>query len=206
MVTDPDTGERAFPTSFGDDLALDARGRDFCCNALYYDPAHGVVVDPTLQGIADAEHALLHPVNQPTAAAPGDPSIAARFWKFRLRGFSTDGETVAALRHNARATFSTSTGKERWTLQNVLGRTAPKDAATTAAVEDWLVALRRVMHEDRCADLYDRALRGGVRQGVIAEVLKRTNKGLSAPPTTAAATAETTDATANASTGTGDGA
>jgi hypothetical protein len=184
MVVDPDTGERGFPTSFGDDLTLDSRGRDFCCNALYYDPAHGVVVDPTLQGIADAEHALLHPVNAPTAAAPGDASISARFWKFRLRGFSSDGETVAALRHNARAAFKTSSGKERWTLQNVLGRTAPKDAADRAAVERWLVDLRRVMHEDRCADLYDRALRGGVREGVIAAVLKRTNKGLTATTTT----------------------
>jgi len=184
MVVDPDTPERGFPTSFGDDLTLDSRGRDFCCNALYYDPAHGVVVDPTLQGIADAEHALLHPVNGPTAADPGDASIAARFWKFRLRGFSTDGETVAALRHNARAAFQTSTGKQRWTLQNVLGRTAPKDAATGAAVEDWLVELRRVMREDRCGDLFDRAVRGGVREGVIAEVLKRTNKGLASSATT----------------------
>jgi hypothetical protein len=192
MVTDPDTGERAFPTSFGDDLTLDSRGRDFCCNALYYDPAHKVVVDPTLQGIADAAHALLHPVNVPTATTPGDASIAARFWKFRLRGFSSDGETIAALRHNARAAFSTSTGKERWTLQSVLGRTAPKDAATRPQVEAWLVELRRVMHEDRSADLFDRALRGGVREGVIAEVLKRTNKGKPAMPTTTATTTATT--------------
>jgi len=186
MVVDPDTGERAFPTSFGDDLTLDSRGRDFCCNALYFDPAHGVVVDPTLQGVADAEHALLHPVNVPSSTTPGDASVSARFWKFRLRGFSSDGETVAAMRHNARTTFSTSTGKERWTLQNVLGRTAPKDAATRAAVDGWLVDLRRVMHEDRCADLFDRAVRGGVREGVIAEVLKRTNKG--ATTTTTATT------------------
>jgi tRNA nucleotidyltransferase/poly(A) polymerase len=181
MVVHPDTGERAFPTTFGDDLVLDAHGRDFCCNALYFDPANGVVVDPTLQGIADAEHALLHPVNVPSAAQPGDPSLAARFWKFRLRGFSSDGETQSAMRSNARAAFSTSTGKERWTLQNVLGRTAPKDAASRAQVEDWLVALRSVMNEDRCADLFDRAVRGGVREGVISEVLKRTNKGQPAP-------------------------
>jgi hypothetical protein len=201
MVIDPDTGERGFPTSFGDNLQLDAQGRDFCCNALYYDPLHRVVVDPTLQGIADAEQSLLHPVTLPTATTPGDASIAARFWKFRLRGFQSDRETLAALRHNARATFSTSTGKERWMLQNVLGRTAPKDAATRAQVEAWLVELRRVMHEDRCADLYDRALKGGVREGVIAEVLKRTNKGLAAPAATPVSTTTTTSTTPAAAAG-----
>jgi hypothetical protein len=199
MAVNPDTGERAFPTSFGDDLRRDALGRDFCCNALYYDPAHGVVVDPTLQGIADAEQALLHPVQLPTAAAPGDPSLSARFWKFRLRGFSADGETTAALRHNAQATFATSSGKQRWTLQNVLGRTAPKDAADRASVEAWLAQLRRVMRDDRCGDLFDRAVRGGVREGVIAEVLKRTTKGQPPPP--AATTTTTTPATMTTTTG-----
>jgi hypothetical protein len=205
MVVDADTGERAFPTSFGDDLTLDSRGRDFCCNALYYDPAHGVVVDPTLSGIADAEHALLHPVTLPTPAAPGDPSLAARFWKFRLRGFTSDGEATSALRFAAEATFRTATGKERWTLQNVLGRTAPKDASARADVEQWLGELRRVMREDRCGDLFDRAVRGGVREGVIAEVLKRTTRGPSAPPAPPPAAPATTTTTPPpaASSGTG---
>jgi hypothetical protein len=111
--------------------------------------------------------------------------LAARFWKFRLRGFTTDGETTTAMRVAAQATFRTGSGKERWTLQNVLGRTAPKDAAARADVEQWLGELRRVMREDRCGDLFDRAVRGGVRNGVIAEVLKRTTRGqATTPPTT----------------------
>jgi hypothetical protein len=50
------------------------------------------------------------------------------------------------------------------------------------------------MHEDRCADLFDRAVRGGVREGVIAEVLKRTNKGAATTTTTTTTTTATTTA------------
>lgn len=187
MRVDPDTGERCFPTTFGTDLMADATARDFCCNALYYDPYQQAVVDPTLQGIADAEHELLHPVDMPSRKDPGDPSLSPRFWKFRLRGFRTDGESLAAIRHNAQTTFSTRSGKQRWQLQNALGRTAPKDATTKDAVETWLGALRNIMFKDHCADLFDRAIQRGVRKGVIASVLKRTTKGQTPPaPTTPA--------------------
>lgn len=182
-----DTGERSFPTTFGTDLMADALARDFCCNALYYDPYQQAVVDPTLQGIADAEHELLHPVAMPSRKEPGESSLSARFWKFRLRGFRTDGESLAAIRHNAQTTFSTRTPKQRWLLQNALGRTAPKDAATTDAVEAWLGSLRNIMYTDHCADLFDRAIQRGVRKGVIASVLKRTTKGLT-PQTPSPAT------------------
>ena len=190
-----DTNEKSFPTTFGFDIANDAAARDFCCNALYYDPRLKVVVDPTLQGIADAEHRLLHPTHLDLKAE--EATVSARFWKFRLRGFSTDGESLQAIRHHAQVVFSTSTGRDRWRLQNTLGRTAPKDATSPAAVEAWLKDLRRVMHEDHCADLFDRALRGGVRQGVVSEVLKRTQKGANAttPPTTT--TTATTTTTTN---------
>lgn len=191
MQVDPDTGERCFPTTFGNDLLADAAARDFCCNALYYDPFQQTVVDPTLQGIADAEHELLHPVEMPSRKEPGEPSLSARFWKFRLRGFRTDGESLAAIRHNAQMTFSTRTGKQRWQLQNALGRTAPKDAATEDAVATWLGALRNIMFKDHCADLFDRAIQRGVRKGVIASVLKRTTKGQT-PPTTSTGTTSTT--------------
>lgn len=176
-----DTQERAFATTFGPDLASDALGRDFCCNALYYDPFVKAVVDPTLQGIADAEHELLHPVTSPTKEDRGEASLSPRFWKFRLRGFDTDGEALASIRLNAERTFSTRSGKERWLLQSSLGRVAPKDASTQDMVESWLGDLRAIMYEDRCADLYDRALSRGVRKGVIHEVLKRTTKGLPPP-------------------------
>jgi hypothetical protein len=172
-----DTGEKAFQTTFGLDIARDARARDFCCNALYFDPYQKVVVDPTLQGIADAEHKLLHPVRTPIGA--DESTVSPRFWKFRLRGFRSDGEATKAIRQHAQSVFSTATGRDRWRLQNALGRCAPKDATTPAAVEAWLKDLRAVMHQDHCADLFDRALRGGVRQGVISEVLKRTTKGQS---------------------------
>jgi hypothetical protein len=180
-----DTNEKSFPTTFGFDLAKDAAARDFCCNALYYDTRLQLVVDPTLQGIADAEHRVLHPTRVDPKAE--EATVSSRFWKFRLRGFTTDGESLKAIRQHAQAVFSTSTGKDRWRLQNALGRTAPKDASSPVAVEAWLKDLRRVMHEDHCADLFDRALRGGVRQGVVSEVLKRTQKGAATTTTTTSA-------------------
>ncbi|HEY1097342.1 MAG TPA: hypothetical protein VGF99_00380 [Myxococcota bacterium] len=181
-----DTNEKSFGTTFGLDITKDAVARDFCCNALYFDTRLQVVVDPTLQGIADAEQRLLHPVRVDATAE--EATMSARFWKFRLRGFGTDGESLKVVRQHASKVFSTSTGKERWRLQNALGRTAPKDASTPATVEAWLKDLRRVMHEDHCADLFDRSLRGGVRQGVASEVLKRTQKGTTTTPTTPVST------------------
>jgi hypothetical protein len=192
QVQHADTGEKAFPTTFGLDITRDAQGRDFCCNALYYDTAKKLVVDPTLQGIADAEQRLLHPVRVPLT--PDEPTSSPRFWKFRMRGFGSDGESRAAIRDHATQVFVTRTGRDRWRLQNALARTAPKDATTRAAVEQWLKALRTAMHEDHCADVFDRAITGGVREGVIREVLKRTTKGAS-PPTPAATTATTATTT-----------
>lgn len=193
-----DTNEKSFPTTFGFDIGKDAAARDFCCNALYYDTRLQLVVDPTLQGIADAEHRVLHPTRLDPKAE--EATVSSRFWKFRLRGFTTDGESLKAIRQHAQVVFSTSTGKDRWRLQNALGRTAPKDASSPVAVEAWLKDLRRVMHEDHCADLFDRAIRGGVRQGVVSEVLKRTQKGADATTTT---TTTTTAPAATARTGNG---
>lgn len=46
---------------FTDDIALDARRRDFKCNAVYYDIVRGQFVDP-LNGIADIENRILSTV------------------------------------------------------------------------------------------------------------------------------------------------
>ena len=167
-----DTGEKSFPTDFAHDLRADAHARDFCCNALYYDPINKAVVDPTGNGIADAERQVL---TVPSLDKLTDPTLSARFWKFRKRGYGTSYRALKLIRRSAEHLFRTSTGKDRWQLTSTLGRCAPKDCKTEQDVLDWLQELRASMRDDGCEDLFDKAIRGGVQKGVVREVLKRTN-------------------------------
>ncbi|MBN2361104.1 MAG: hypothetical protein JXR83_16735 [Deltaproteobacteria bacterium] len=176
----PDTNEKAFPTTFGHDLLADAQLRDFCANALYYDPLNDVVVDPSTRGIADAENNLLHVV-KPQRDHLAEPSLSARFYKFRLRGWETDGETLAIIRRHCQMAFLPKNGKQCYALTSVLGRVAPKDANTRAAVEAWLKQLEQVMEFDGVGDLFRKSIRGRTREWVIEQVLKRTRMGAGAP-------------------------
>lgn len=179
-TVNPDTNEKAFPTTFGSDLMADARMRDFCANALFYDPLNDVVVDPSTRGIADAENNLLHVV-KPEADQLAEASLSARFYKFRLRGWDTDGETLAIIRKHCQKVFLPKDGKQCYQLTAVLGRTAPKGANTRAAVEDWLKQLEKMMDADGVGHLFRKSIRGRTREFVIEQVLKRTQMGAGAP-------------------------
>jgi hypothetical protein len=179
----PDTGEKAFPTTFGTDLLADAQARDVCANALFYDPLNDVVVDPSTRGIADAENNLLHIV-KPERDYYAEPSLSPRFFKFRLRGWDTDGETLAIIRKHCEQTFLPKDGKQCYTLTSVLGRTAPKGANTRAAVEEWLRQLEQIMDADGVGHLFRKSIRGRTREFVIGQVLKRTQMGAGAPHVT----------------------
>jgi len=182
----PDTNEKSFPTTFGNDLLADAQARDFCANALFYDPLNDVVIDPSTRGIADAENNLLH-VAKPERDYLAEASLSARFFKFRLRGWETDGETRAIIRNNCEALFMPRDGKQCYQLTSALGRNAPKGANTRAAVEEWLKQLEQAMDGDGVGHLFRKSIRGRTRERVIEQVLKRTQMGAGAPHATAAA-------------------
>jgi soluble P-type ATPase len=89
--------------SFGLDLTADIKFRDFTINAMFYDPANGVILDPTGHGHADAVNKVLRP-----SCKPGDekqwfsdnPSVVLRFLKFTLRGYSYDAGLLKMIKDN----------------------------------------------------------------------------------------------------------
>jgi hypothetical protein len=88
---------------FGLDLMDDIASRDFTINALYYDPANGVILDPTGHGYSDASNKVLRPT-----CKPGDekqwltdnPSVVLRFLKFTLRGYTYDPALLQLMKDN----------------------------------------------------------------------------------------------------------
>ena len=88
---------------FGFDLQEDIKIRDFTINSLFYDPANGVVADPTGRGVQDAKDKILR-----ASAAPGqeerwlrdNPSAALRLFKFTLRGYTPDPKLVDLIKQN----------------------------------------------------------------------------------------------------------
>jgi hypothetical protein len=149
----PDTHELAFPYTFDHSLALDAETRDFACNTLYYDPLNRVIVDPTGHGVADARANRLRVARGATLEK--DDNIALRFWKFRMRGFDADPETLVTLRHQANQVLWAT---PRWKVVNNLVRVAPKDAKTAADVQAFFRQLGQVMHQDGCGRLFTKRL------------------------------------------------
>jgi hypothetical protein len=86
----PGTPSAVFGASFDNDVCH----RDFACNAVYYDPVNGVLVDPTGQGVADATGKILNIVSDPKVrSAYHQATVAIRFFKFLCRGFTCSEET-----------------------------------------------------------------------------------------------------------------
>lgn len=87
-------------TRFTDDIALDARRRDFCANAVYYDVAAGTYADP-LGGIPDIRARILRTV-APAAKVFGEDGLRLlRLARIAAQtGFSPDGECLDGARRN----------------------------------------------------------------------------------------------------------
>lgn len=84
-------------TVFTHDLCLDGLTRDFCCNCIYYDPFNKVIIDPTGFGYQDAiDHRLrltggVKLLEDPAKSrAAQDKLPYKRFWKFRMRGYTSN--------------------------------------------------------------------------------------------------------------------
>jgi hypothetical protein len=83
---------------FGSDFLLDTQHRDFACNAIYYDPLNGVLIDPVGRGIADADERLLSVVANPDLRTPyHQGQLVIRYVKFCCRGFRGTAECAARI-------------------------------------------------------------------------------------------------------------
>lgn len=88
---------------FGCDLYEDLKTRDFTINATYYDPANGIILDPTGKGVEDAKNKVLRPAcapGQEQAWVKDNPSVVLRFIKFTLRGYSYDQSLLKLVKDN----------------------------------------------------------------------------------------------------------
>jgi Poly A polymerase head domain len=115
MVVRVDTaGEGKIPPiKFDHDPLKNAEGLDFCCNALMYDPFNEVIIDPTGFGIIDAQTKFLRLTGGETiekdiqsAQVAKNEEIHMRFWKFRLRGYTSNQFVTKFILYRA---------YERWT-------------------------------------------------------------------------------------------
>ncbi len=86
---------------FTEDIATDARRRDFCANAVYYDPKAGEFSDP-LGGIADIRKKILRTVAPASKVFGEDGLRLMRLARIAAQtGFVPDGECLAGAKEHA---------------------------------------------------------------------------------------------------------
>lgn len=135
------------------DMIADARRRDFSVNAVYYDVRNHAFLDPTGKGVEDSQNKFLRVVAGPKELAKNN-NIAIRFWKFRIRGFTSDAENTATMRksfeQHAKHFWASHEGRQR--LADELVKAAGKG---TTNPKPFLEKLQKVMVADGAGDLYD---------------------------------------------------
>ena len=83
---------------FGSSFELDVAHRDFTCNAVYYEPVHKILIDPTGLGASDSARRVLRiACNSQYKNSYEHATIVIRFFKFACRGFTCSPETKALL-------------------------------------------------------------------------------------------------------------
>ncbi len=86
---------------FTDDIGCDARRRDFCANAVYYDIKNACFTDP-LGGMSDIEHKILRTVRAPEQVFGEDGLRLMRLARIAAQtGFSPDEACLAGAREHA---------------------------------------------------------------------------------------------------------
>ena len=166
QVENPDTGEKAFPFTFGGNLKADSKGRDFQCNSVYYDPYNKVIVDPDGVGISDAQDKFLRIAREGDSSK--DDSLSLRYFKFRMRGYKTDQENLKKIQSHAKR----SLWGPRWKVISNIARIAPKDAKSADEIDAFFSQLGEVMKADGCEKLFNKRVLK-LKDDVTARIQKR---------------------------------
>lgn len=94
-------GHQPYKTEYTEDITEDALRRDFKCNAIYYDIAKDILVDP-LNGAKDVEHKILSTVKTPEQVFCHDGLRLMRLARFAGElGFKPTEEVLVAMRKYA---------------------------------------------------------------------------------------------------------
>lgn len=139
------------------DLEADTRRRDFSVNSVYYDVRNEAFLDPSGRGIEDAKNKFLHVISGKEELAKNN-NIAIRFWKFRVRGFTSDAANtklmINSFEKHAKHFHKSQKGKSR--LAKELAKAAGKGSTDRQA---FLQNLRSVMEKDGAGKLYDKFIK-----------------------------------------------
>lgn len=153
----PDTpGEKVVPATFDHDLYQDSRSRDFATNSLYYDPYNKVIVDPTGIGMSDAINKVLRfpgASKSEVTTAQEDPEMPRRYFKFRLRGYTSNYFTTNLMLENASKTYQSWVNKgESVKFYHEISRILPKqDLKTEEGINKGLDQLNQIIQQDEKA-------------------------------------------------------
>jgi hypothetical protein len=100
-------------------------------------------------GIDDAKKSFLRPN---LVHMMKSDIVSLRFFKFRMRGFTSDAANTAAIKRHAEHFFPLGAGR----LANMVLRIAPKDVKDAAGLKVFLKDLRATMAKDGCEGLFAR--------------------------------------------------
>lgn len=143
------------PGDFDHDMEADSERRDFTCNALMYDVHNHAIIDPTGQGIGDAQARVLRLANFSQDNLDTNQLLCVRFWKFRSRGFTAEAQTLKAIKQQAQtvmAKWATDTKSGAGTMAWHIAGKGPDP-------EKELAKFRAAMEADGMADLYDKYIK-----------------------------------------------
>lgn len=162
-VHDADLGRAEVPATFDHDLDADIKRRDFACNSLFYDPVNHVIIDPSGNGIADAQNKVLRLCTSPDSEEKNN-RLSMRFWKFRMRGFHGEEETTARIQKLAATHIAAMKPDER---VRAFSDIVMQKGGTVAENMD---KLKAVMAADGCSALYEKYVKP-----LAADIAKRAN-------------------------------
>lgn len=129
---------------FTDDIELDCRRRDFCCNAVYYDVAERKSVDP-LDGIADIEKKVLRTTRAPEDVFSEDGLRIMRLVRFvSTLGFAPESRTAAVAKALATRLSDVSVERIRDELDKTL---AGKNVVNALELALSLGVIRQILPE-----------------------------------------------------------
>ncbi len=145
----PDIGQEEVHATWDHDLMKDTERRDFSCNSIYYDTVNHVIIDPTGEGIADAQNKVLR------LCAKGEGltmngKLSVRYFKFRMRGYTPEAETLKQMHKLGEMEM----GKIKESRRAVVwGEVCAQKGGTISENFD---KLKSRMQEDGCGDLFEK--------------------------------------------------
>jgi len=135
------------------DIEGDTSRRDFTCNSLYYDTHNDVIIDPLGTGIADAQNKVLRLAPSPKEAMLNN-SLHIRFWKFRIKGYVPEKETLEHMKKQAAYWWSKYESKPNHIVESMY-----KAVGKSGVPEKNLKAFRDAMYADGAGHLYEKYLK-----------------------------------------------